>query len=508
MGVVYLATHLELQQSVALKVLTSDVLGTSTAVDRFLREARTTASLGHPNIVRVTDLGKLDDGRPFLVMERLEGTSFDALLASERRLPVERVATLIAGAAAALDAIHQVGLVHRDVKPENLFLAKNLDGNETVKLVDFGLVGMSRPDLDERRITQTGLIYGTPAYMAPETLAERTPSPKWDVYSLAVVAFELLTGKVPFETDIPLESLARRMVEDPPKLSDIGDATFDEAVEKAVRRGLSRFADARFESAGDFARALGGSIAASAEPQRERQSEPQAEPRANAPSDSVVTVGRPSVGTPTRSFAPEDDEIVLPGANRRPAVLVGAVVVLVGVGALILAVLGEVEPDEQLVAVVADASSDAPTIEEPRASTAVQAPSVVVDAGSAPRDAGAEGSEAVRDDGTMRRRRRTVPDAPTMTSEEEPVSAEVLATREREANRALARGNLTTARDAFQAVVDDAPRRASAWRGLGVVSERLGRRADAVNAYRRYLALAPDARDGDSVRERLARLAP
>jgi Flp pilus assembly protein TadD len=95
-----------------------------------------------------------------------------------------------------------------------------------------------------------------------------------------------------------------------------------------------------------------------------------------------------------------------------------------------------------------------------------------------------------------------------MTSEEEPVSAEVLATREREANRALARGNLTTARDAFQAVVDDAPRRASAWRGLGVVSERLGRRADAVNAYRRYLALAPDARDGDSVRERLARLAP
>src|ERR1700759_4419256 len=176
MGVVYEGVHERLGRPVAIKVLGPGIAGDRTAVERFLREARTASQLTHGNIVDVSDLGALPDGRPYLVMAMLQGTDLCSLLQQRGPQTPRRTAELLRGAAAALDLIHAKGYVHRDVKPENLMHIVREDGSEAVLVLDFGIVGLISPEM--QRLTAHGVVFGTPAYLSPEAIKGAPPDPQ------------------------------------------------------------------------------------------------------------------------------------------------------------------------------------------------------------------------------------------------------------------------------------------------------------------------------------------
>jgi eukaryotic-like serine/threonine-protein kinase len=200
MGTVYSASDLALCRDVAVKVLRDDLAGNGDAVERFEREARTAAGFSHPNVVTIHDFGVTAGGRAFLVMERLRGRTLREEMERRGALPPARVLDLVRGVCAAVDAAHRRRLVHRDLKPENVFLAEVEDA-EIPKVLDFGIAKSVWPvPARGTRQTATGVMLGTPEYMAPEQLRGEEASPSWDIWALAVLTYELLTGTHPFSS--------------------------------------------------------------------------------------------------------------------------------------------------------------------------------------------------------------------------------------------------------------------------------------------------------------------
>jgi serine/threonine protein kinase len=225
MGVVYAAADETLGRSVAVKLLRPKELQSGDGLERFQREARLAVSLSHPNIVTVSDFGVDEDGAPYLVMERLFGRSLRTALRVERRLPWDRTLSIVQGVASAIEAAHARGMVHCDLKPENIFLTRMLEMSrpsdsrgsnsnfassniEIAKVLDFGIA------------TTPAVVFGTLAYMSPEQLAGGKPAPAWDVWGLAIIAYEMLSGAHPFGTAaggggmpiakaVPIRSVAR-----------------------------------------------------------------------------------------------------------------------------------------------------------------------------------------------------------------------------------------------------------------------------------------------------------
>src|SRR5882672_1232366 len=216
MGTVYEGVHEHLGRAVAIKVLGPNTATDPVVVERFLREARIASSLGHGNIVDVSDLGRLPDGRPYLVMPKVHGKDFATLLERDGPQSPERVAQLLRGAASALDLVHAKGLVHRDVKPENLMHVVREDGTETVMLMDFGIASLLTSNA--ARLTADGMLCGTPAYVAPELISTGDFDHRADVYALATVAFEMITGRLPFDDPNPLRILPMKTMRDAPTL--------------------------------------------------------------------------------------------------------------------------------------------------------------------------------------------------------------------------------------------------------------------------------------------------
>ena len=196
MGMVYAATDETLQRRVAIKVIRDQHL-TGDALARFQREARTAASLSHPHIVTVHDFGTDETGSPYLVMELLEGESLRHAIKGGR-MPVERAITILTGLASALDAAHAKGVIHRDLKPENVFLA----GHTHAKILDYGIAKA----MESSTTFATPGVMGTLAYMAPEQAGGGVASPAWDVWALAVIAFEMITAQHPFNGGLPVVS--------------------------------------------------------------------------------------------------------------------------------------------------------------------------------------------------------------------------------------------------------------------------------------------------------------
>jgi serine/threonine-protein kinase len=252
MSIVYAATYEAQQREVAIKVLDEDSSNDPLAIERFMHEARTASSLSHGHVVGVSDFGRLPNGRPYLVMPMIQGKDLATLISEEGPMPASRVAALLAGVASALDSMHEQGLIHRDIKSENLMFVRGDDGTETVLVLDFGIAAAPQGSSE---LEDDGTS-GTPDFMAPEALAGEPLDHRADVYSLATVAFELLSASLPFEsTDVA--DLARiKTTQRPRTLSEATRTKFPAALEAVIARGLARDPNNRPRSAGKLVQAL------------------------------------------------------------------------------------------------------------------------------------------------------------------------------------------------------------------------------------------------------------
>jgi serine/threonine-protein kinase len=200
MGKVYRATDMSLNREVAVKMIRDEFFADRKAIEKFRQESQVTGSLAHPNVVTVYDFGVEAGQRIFLVMELLEGITLRQEMRARKRMDAARMLELFEGICAGVEAAHARGLIHRDLKPENIFLSRK-DMKEFVKITDFGIAKSIPVCADETRDTITGVVVGTMKYMSPEQLRGRSPSPRWDLWALAVIAYESLSGYAPFVGD-------------------------------------------------------------------------------------------------------------------------------------------------------------------------------------------------------------------------------------------------------------------------------------------------------------------
>jgi serine/threonine protein kinase len=254
MGVVYVAEHVEIEKKVALKVLRDDYSKRPEVVDRFRQEARSASKIGHPHIVDVTDFGQLEDGGVYFVMEFLSGCGLNEICRGEQ-VPLVRAVTIIEQIARALKAAHEKGIVHRDMKPENVFLIKRDEREDFVKILDFGIAKISDRDNEGKRLTKTGMIFGTPEYMSPEQAVGKKLRPTSDIYSFGIVIYEMLTGEQPHRATTPIALLQTRLETAPPSPRDI-ITDLDPKWNAAVLRCLQIEPEDRFQSVSEILSAL------------------------------------------------------------------------------------------------------------------------------------------------------------------------------------------------------------------------------------------------------------
>src|SRR3954454_9748593 len=249
MGVVYRATQLALGRPVALKLISPKLAADPHFRERFQRESRLAASIDHPTVIPVYEAGEAD-GSLFLSMRWVEGSDLETLIRRGGGMEPERAVRIVCQVAAALDAAHSRGLIHRDVKPANVLVVGDAR-DEHVYLTDFGLVKRMS---GTGRLTRSGQLLGTIDYIAPEQIQGKGQDPRTDVYSLGCVLFHCLTGRVPFDTDNEVSKIYAHLNEPPPKPSDVV-AGLPFALDEVVTRAMAKEPEQRYNSAGDLGRA-------------------------------------------------------------------------------------------------------------------------------------------------------------------------------------------------------------------------------------------------------------
>ncbi|MBL8685058.1 MAG: serine/threonine protein kinase [Myxococcales bacterium] len=254
MGAVYEAVQEGLGRKIALKVLLAAFAQNAEIVARFQREAQTAASLGHPNIVSVTDFGA-DGAQVFLVMEYLAGASLAQVIERERALSAGRAAWIGSQVLSALAVAHRAGIVHRDMKPDNVFLTEVSGVRDVVKVLDFGIARFTDAHGTNSKLTATGAVLGTPAYMSPEQARGRPVDARTDVYSTGVMLYEMLTGRLPFQATNYHALLFAILEETPPSIASLR-ADVPPGLVSVVERAMARDIDTRFRSADELRVAL------------------------------------------------------------------------------------------------------------------------------------------------------------------------------------------------------------------------------------------------------------
>jgi serine/threonine-protein kinase len=251
MGIVYEVRHRMLGRSFAMKLLHREGARDPSLTERFVHEAKATASIKHPHIVSITDFGELEDATPYFVMELLVGQTLAQFIRAEGPVPAERAYPILIQIAAALGAAHEAGVVHRDLKPENVFLVRRAgadlpDAADEVKVVDFGAAKV----LGASRVTKAGIVFGTPHYMSPEQASGQPVDHRADIYALGVIMYEMLTSRVPFEAETYMGVLTQHMFVQPPPLSQLRPELADRSggLEDIALRALAKKPEDRYQT--------------------------------------------------------------------------------------------------------------------------------------------------------------------------------------------------------------------------------------------------------------------
>jgi serine/threonine protein kinase len=294
MGIVFAARHIELHELRAIKLMLPSALGDAEGLERFLREARAAVRLRSRHIARVLDIGRTDDGAPFIVMEHLEGSDLRAVLASAGTFPVIDAVRYVAQACEGLAEAHAVGIVHRDLKPANLFLTREPNGEPCIKVLDFGIAKSSAAaDASALEMTKTAEIIGTPMFMSPEQMrSTRDVDARTDVWALGVILFRALTGQAPFQ-GTTITQLCAAVVADPAPLPSSLRAELPLGLEDIVLRCLEKDPTRRYANAAELCAALAPFTGADVGP---RMPEPVRQPSmpdaASADAPTLQTTGK------------------------------------------------------------------------------------------------------------------------------------------------------------------------------------------------------------------------
>src|ERR1051325_11240100 len=244
MGVVYKARQSPLDRVIAIKMLNAQMADDPTWVQRFFDEAKACARLQHPNTIRMFDFGRTPDGRMYMTMEFLDGISLREAL-SKGPLAAHRVVKILIQCCASLAEAHSIGIIHRDIKPDNVFLLNMAGSPDFVKLLDFSVAKLLEGD---RMKTQAGVVFGTPQYMSPEQGRGAPLDARSDLYALGILAFEMLTGNVPSHGETPMTVIQMPPHAGVPPMSD----SVPYSVQQIVRRALEKDAGRRYQSAGEM----------------------------------------------------------------------------------------------------------------------------------------------------------------------------------------------------------------------------------------------------------------
>jgi serine/threonine protein kinase len=354
MGSVYRAQHELLDRPAAIKLLRPELTENDELVQRFFNEAKAATAIRHPGIVEVYDFGYTDDGLAYLVMELIDGEPLSKVIAARGRCPELEAAQIARSIASALKAAHAKGIVHRDLKPDNVFLVPDPDGREVrVKVLDFGIAKLANPPTSDRRRTQTGVLMGTPKYMAPEQAREAgTIDHRADLYSLGCILYELLVGEPPFLADGAGEIIAMQLFTepDPPSRRAPVSAEMDQLVLRLLAKEPSdrpQTAAALMEQLGTiYADAVGFS---SAREIVDSKSHARVSGSAHVLHDTIPST--PSV------------EMLAPKRSRWPLLLAGAAV-MIAAGVVAFFLSRTPEPPAAVVAPPAPAPAPAPEVVE------------------------------------------------------------------------------------------------------------------------------------------------
>ena len=268
MGVVVSARHIDLDELVAVKFLHPHFAGQPDQVERFLREGRAAARIKSEHVARVRDVGKTDNGAPYMILEHLTGTDLAGLIKNEGRVAIPDAVEYVLQACEALAEAHTSGIVHRDLKPANLFLTERADGSPCVKLLDFGISKLL--DNSDASLTATNGMMGSPLYMAPEQLAAaKSVDKRADIWALGVILYELITAERPFLGDT-LPQLVLRVATDKPTPLTVYLPDVPDELAQVVMRCLTKPVDDRYQDVGGLAKALEPFAPAEALPSIER----------------------------------------------------------------------------------------------------------------------------------------------------------------------------------------------------------------------------------------------
>jgi serine/threonine-protein kinase len=246
-GTVYKAKRAVIDDFVAIKTLKAELVSSPIAIERFRREAQAYGRIRHPNAISIFDFG-INDGIAYLVMEFLDGFTLRQILSNEKQLEVKRAVKMFLQMCGAVQRAHRKGVIHRDLKPENVILEEFEGLGETVKVIDFGLAKLKVVGASMQSLTEKGRVAGTPYYMSPEQWLDKELDPRTDVYSLGIMLYETLTGKMPFDADTVMELAKKHVQQEPKALTDLRPDV-PKKVSDIILKSLAKKPENRQESA-------------------------------------------------------------------------------------------------------------------------------------------------------------------------------------------------------------------------------------------------------------------